>query len=81
MDALARRLRQVASLIAGHGPSAAIAIVIAEVFYKFHSFTLESLAFLATWYLADMALEGPLTAVRAALRRARRVDESEMHRA
>ena len=28
----------------------AIAMVIAEQLYKFHSFTLETLAFLATWY-------------------------------
>ncbi|MGQ0550925.1 MAG: hypothetical protein ACT4PY_14795 [Armatimonadota bacterium] len=25
-------------------------LLIAEFFYKFHSFTLEALAFLATWY-------------------------------
>ncbi len=30
---------------------AAVALVVAEVFYKFHSFTLELLAFLATWYV------------------------------
>ena len=28
-----------------------IAFVIAEFFYKFHSFTLETVAFLATWYV------------------------------
>jgi hypothetical protein len=28
-----------------------IAFVVAEFFYKFHSFTLECLAFLATWCL------------------------------
>jgi len=28
-----------------------IAFLIAEFFYKFHSFTLECLAFLATWFL------------------------------
>jgi len=28
----------------------ATSFVIAETFYKFHSFTLETLAFLATWY-------------------------------
>jgi hypothetical protein len=28
----------------------AIAFVIAEQFYKFHSFTLETIAFLATWW-------------------------------
>jgi hypothetical protein len=34
-------------------PVLAIAILIAELFYKFHSFTLECLAFLATWYALD----------------------------
>jgi hypothetical protein len=29
----------------------AIAFVVAEIFYKFHSFTLEAAAFLATWYV------------------------------
>ena len=28
-------------------------IVIAELFYKFHSFTLECIAFLATWFVLD----------------------------
>jgi hypothetical protein len=28
-----------------------LSLVIAELFYKFHSFTLEVLAFLATWYV------------------------------
>jgi len=28
----------------------ALALVIAELFFKFHSFTLETVAFLATWY-------------------------------
>ncbi len=28
----------------------AVSLGIAEVFYKFHSFTLEALAFLVTWY-------------------------------
>lgn len=27
-----------------------VSLLIAELFYKFHSFTLEALAFLATWY-------------------------------
>jgi hypothetical protein len=34
-------------------PVMGISLVIAEVFYKFGSFTLECLAFLGTWYLAD----------------------------
>lgn len=32
-------------------PSGAIAFLVAEFFYKFHSFALECLAFLATWYV------------------------------
>lgn len=28
-----------------------VAFVVAELFYKFHSFTLECAAFLATWYV------------------------------
>lgn len=34
----------------------AISLVIAEVFYKFHSFTLECLAFLLTWYIFDFLI-------------------------
>jgi hypothetical protein len=41
------------TLLLEHLPSLLIALVIAETFYKFHSFTLECLAFLATWYLLD----------------------------
>ena len=37
-------------------PPLAVALVIAELFYKFHSFTLECIAFLATWYVADAAV-------------------------
>lgn len=32
------------------------AFLIAELFYKFHSFTLECMAFLATWYVLDGAI-------------------------
>jgi hypothetical protein len=28
----------------------AVSLAVAEFFYKFHSFTLEALAFLGTWY-------------------------------
>jgi hypothetical protein len=34
-------------------PILAASLVIAELFYKFHSFTLECIAFLATWYVLD----------------------------
>lgn len=38
-------------------PMLTVSIVIAEVFYKFHSFTLECLAFLATWYVIDLCFQ------------------------
>ena len=31
-----------------------VSLAIAETFYKFHSFTLECVAFLATWYVLDL---------------------------
>jgi hypothetical protein len=34
-------------------PAIAVSIVIAEIYYKFHSFTLECLAFLVTWFVID----------------------------
>jgi hypothetical protein len=37
-------------------PGLAITIVIAETFYKFHSFTLEFVVALATWTVVDLAL-------------------------
>lgn len=65
---LSRRLAGIAPLVVSHGPSAVVAIGLAEVFFKFHSFTLESLAFLATWYVVDAILEWPLQALTARLR-------------
>jgi hypothetical protein len=38
-------------------PTLLVAIVVAELFYKFHSFTLECTAFLATWALIDASVE------------------------
>jgi hypothetical protein len=37
-------------------PAFAVSFVIAELFYKFHSFTLECMAFLITWYVLDAAI-------------------------
>ena len=34
-------------------PALTLAWVIAELFYRFHSFTLECGAFLATWFVLD----------------------------
>jgi hypothetical protein len=38
-------------------PAFLAAWVIAETFYKFHSFTLECAAFLATWFAFDAAVQ------------------------
>jgi hypothetical protein len=38
-------------------PALGASFVIAEVFYKFHSFTLECGAFLATWYALDAGFQ------------------------
>ncbi len=38
-------------------PTLGTSLLLAELFYKFHSFTLECLAFLATWYGLDRLLQ------------------------
>lgn len=38
-------------------PALGLAFLIAELFYKFHSFTLECAAFLATWFVVDVAIQ------------------------
>jgi hypothetical protein len=38
-------------------PAFLVAFVIAEIFYKFHSFTLETVAFLATWFVVDAGIQ------------------------
>ena len=40
-------------LLARQAPALAISLVVAELFYKFGSFTLECLGFLATWFVLD----------------------------
>lgn len=44
-------------------PSFLSALLIAELFYKFHSFLLETGAFLATWLVLDAVLSGILTMI------------------
>lgn len=41
-------------------PTLTVSLVMAELFYKFHSFTLECLAFLTTWYLLDLLISSVL---------------------
>jgi hypothetical protein len=42
------------------GPLFGVSFLIAELFYKFHSFTLECGAFLLTWFALDLAAQGTL---------------------
>lgn len=46
------------SLLVTQAPALLASFVIAEYFYKFHSFTLECLAFLATWLVIDAVMAG-----------------------
>lgn len=47
------RMLSVRRLLIEQFPSIAAAWLIAELFYKFHSFSLECAAFLATWFVFD----------------------------
>lgn len=51
------RLLPLRRLLLEQVPALAVSFVIAEVCYKFHSFTLECLAFLATWCAVDVVIE------------------------
>jgi hypothetical protein len=51
------RLTPLKRLLLEQAPALAVSFAIAEAFYKFHSFTLECLAFLATWYVADAVIQ------------------------
>ena len=46
------------NLLSTQAPALMISLLIAELFYKFHSFTLECLAFLATWFVIDALATG-----------------------
>ena len=45
-------------LLVRQAPALAGSLVIAELFYKFGSFTLECLGFLVTWFVLDAILAG-----------------------
>jgi hypothetical protein len=51
-------------LLLQQAPTLGLSLVIAEVFYKFHSFTLECAAFLATWYVTDFLRQQLLAGLR-----------------
>lgn len=46
----------ISNLLAMQAPALLASFIIAELFYKFHSFTLECLAFLVTWFVLDALL-------------------------
>jgi hypothetical protein len=54
--------------LAAEAPPLAGAMAIAEIFYKFHSFSLECLAFLPTWFLLSYALTHAYRLARGARR-------------
>ncbi|MEA2872959.1 MAG: hypothetical protein QOH67_2935 [Hyphomicrobiales bacterium] len=43
-------------LLATQAPALFLSFVISELLYKFHSFTLECLAFLVTWFVIDAVI-------------------------
>ncbi len=43
----------VRTLLVEQLPILLLSMLVAELFYKFHSFTLETVAFLATWFAID----------------------------
>lgn len=47
----------VKQLVYEQAPTLVIAWIVAELFYKFHSFTLECAAFLATWFILDVIVQ------------------------
>jgi hypothetical protein len=51
------RTLSVKRLLIEQFPALATAWLIAELFYKFHSFSLECAAFLATWFVFDALLQ------------------------
>lgn len=51
------RLIPTRQLLLQQAPTLGMSLLIAELFYKFHSFTLECIAFLATWYVLDAAMK------------------------
>jgi hypothetical protein len=51
------RLLPLKKLAYEQAPALAAAWLIAELFYKFHSFTLELGAFLATWFVLDAFIQ------------------------
>ena len=63
MYSLIRALPQ-RRLITEQVPAFGSSLLITELFYKFHSFLLETAAFLATWFVVDLVLSTVLQRLR-----------------
>jgi hypothetical protein len=50
------KLLPIRQLLAEQVPAITASFIIAELFFKFHSFTLECLAFMATWSILDATI-------------------------
>jgi hypothetical protein len=59
------RLLPLRQLLQEQLPALAFSFVVAEMLYKFHSFTLECLAFLLTWYVVDATVQFGRKALRS----------------
>jgi len=51
------RVVSLRELLLGQAPMILASLLIAEFFFKFHSFILEAAGFLAVWYLIDLAVD------------------------
>ena len=58
------RLSPLRQLLLRQAPAFGSSLLIAELFYKFHSFLLETGAFLATWFVVDMVLSNVMQRLR-----------------
>lgn len=55
--------RTVKELLLTQFPVVIVSLVIAEIFYKFQSFLLETGAFLATWFVLDLGYSAARSAM------------------
>jgi len=51
------RSKSLSSLLVEQLPILLLSMIIAEFLYKFRSFTLETIAFLATWFVLDWLVQ------------------------
>lgn len=50
-------------LLGQHLPTVTGSLLVAELFYKFGSFSLEAIAFLGTWFVLDVMVQAARTVV------------------